>query len=88
MVLLSCPVWPAPAAHLHQCIFPVHLPFMVLAEYLHLPPELLHLGHPHDFAPLVVYLHAVDTGALLLTQLLLTQANTGQLLQVHATNNR
>jgi hypothetical protein len=55
---------------------------MVLAEYLHLPPQLLNLGHPHDFAPLIVYLHAVDACALLLTQLLLTQANTGQLLQV------
>jgi hypothetical protein len=53
---------------------------VVLAEDLHLPPQLLHLGHTHDLAPLVVDLDAVDVRARLLALLSLAQAHARQLL--------
>jgi hypothetical protein len=55
---------------------------MVLAKDLHFAPQLLNLCHTHDLAPLVVDLHAVDARTLLLTQLLLAQCHSCQLLQV------
>lgn len=52
--------------HLDDGVLPVDLPLVLLAQDLDVPPQLVHLGLPHELAPLRVDLEAVDPTVLLL----------------------